>query len=176
MSTKQASYQPVTNCSYWPVLGSYNNRNIIELTPKAIPFEAFDEIHKVVLDGISENMASLAQSGIYVAINKADSTKNEFYAIKFISEEYKLQNNTTIDEQFISASELVVKAQYICSMQENTIWYWKQQPLQQTIIFLTRTILHTRLDVIIIRYVKDIPKNICSRNQETNPYKDIQLL
>ena len=33
--------------------------NIIELTPKSIPFEAFDEIHNVVLDRISVNMASL---------------------------------------------------------------------------------------------------------------------
>ena len=84
--------------------------------------------------------------------------------------------NTTIYGQVIYAGEIVVKAQYLCSIEEKTNWYWKQQPLQQTIIFLTRTILHTRLDVIIIRYVKDIPKNICSRNQETNPYKDIQLL
>ena len=52
-SQKQAHYQPVTNCNYFPVLVSYNNWNIIELIPKATPFEAFDEIHKVVLDIIS---------------------------------------------------------------------------------------------------------------------------
>ena len=56
-SNKQARYQPVTNGNYWKALGSYNNCNIIELTPKSTPFEAFDEIHKVVLDRISENMA-----------------------------------------------------------------------------------------------------------------------
>ena len=50
-------------------------------------------------------------------------------------------------------------------MQENTNWYWKQPPLQQTIIFPNRTIIHPRLDVITIRYVQDIPKNLCSRNQ-----------
>ena len=48
-SKKQARYQPVTNCTYWPVMGSYKNWNIIERTPKPIPFEEFDEIHKVVL-------------------------------------------------------------------------------------------------------------------------------
>ena len=57
-STKQACYQHFTNCTYFKVVGSYNNWNIIDLTPKSIPFEAFDDIHKVVLDGISENMAS----------------------------------------------------------------------------------------------------------------------
>ena len=56
-----ARYQPVTDCTYWPVLGSYNNWNIIHLTPKSTPFEEFDEIHQVVLYGISDNMASLVQ-------------------------------------------------------------------------------------------------------------------
>ena len=50
-------------------------------------------------------------------------------------------------------------------MQENTNWYWKQQPMQQTIIVPTHTILHQRLDVITIRYVRDIPKNVCNRIQ-----------
>ena len=63
-STKQARYQPVTNCTYWLVLGPYKNWNIIELTPKSTPFEAFDDIHKVVLDEITDNMDSLVQSGM----------------------------------------------------------------------------------------------------------------
>ena len=73
-STKQASYQPVINCTYWPVLVPYNNWNIIHLTPKSIPSETFDEIHQVVLDKISENMVSLVQSGMYGAINTDDNT------------------------------------------------------------------------------------------------------
>ena len=75
-STKQAPYQPVANCTYWTVLGSYNNCNIIELTPKSTPFEAVDEIHKVVIEGISENMDSLVQSGMYGSINTSDTTTN----------------------------------------------------------------------------------------------------
>ena len=35
----------------------------------------------------------------------------------FESEAYKLQYNITIDGQNITSGELVVKAQYICSMQ-----------------------------------------------------------
>ena len=56
-SNKQAKYQPVTDCTYWTVMGSYNNMNIIYLTPKSTPFQAFDDIHKVVIDFISDNMA-----------------------------------------------------------------------------------------------------------------------
>ena len=58
-------------------------------------------------------MASLFQPGNYDAINKADTKTNGFYVIKLISEEYTLQNNTTIDGKHISAGELVVKSQYI---------------------------------------------------------------
>ena len=68
---------------------------------------------KVVLDGISENMALLVQSGMYGAINTADSTKNGFYVIQFISETYTLQNNRTIYGQVISSGGLVFKAQYL---------------------------------------------------------------
>ena len=42
-------------------MDSYNNWNIIHLTPKLTHFEAFDEINQVVLDGISDNTASLVQ-------------------------------------------------------------------------------------------------------------------
>ena len=125
LSTKQACYQPVANSNYWIALGSYNNLNIIHLTPKLIPSEAFDEIYKVFIDRIIENMASLVQSGMYGDINTDNTTTSLFYFILFISEAYTLQNNTAIDRQVISSGELVVKEQYICSMQEKTNWYWK---------------------------------------------------
>ena len=75
-STKKACYQPVINCTYWSVLGPYKNWTNIDLTPKAILSEAFDEIHQVVIDVISENMASLVQSGMYGTINRDDNTSN----------------------------------------------------------------------------------------------------
>ena len=137
----------------------------MELTPKSIPFEAFDEIHQVAIDIISENMAPLVQPGMYGAINTADNTSNLLYVIQLISEAYMLQKTVTIYGKVISAHELVVRAQYLCSLQENTNIYWKQQPLQQTIIVPTQTIIHPHLHIIIIRYLKYIPNNLCSRNQ-----------
>ena len=70
----------------------------------------FEEINQVVLDIISDNMASLNQSGKYGAINIDDTTENGLNVIMFISEAYTLQNNTKIDGQMISAGKLVVKA------------------------------------------------------------------
>ena len=48
-------------------------------------------------------MASLVQPGKYDAINEADTETNGFYFIKFISEAYNLQDNTTIEVHIISA-------------------------------------------------------------------------
>ena len=60
-------------------------------------------------------MASLVQSGKYVVIDTADTTKNVFYVIQFTSEAYTLQNNAQIYGQVISACELFVRAKYIFS-------------------------------------------------------------
>ena len=45
-SDKQERYQPVKKCMYWPVLGPFNNWNIIQLSQKSAPFDQFDEIHQ----------------------------------------------------------------------------------------------------------------------------------
>ena len=44
--------------------------------------EDFDAVHKVLLDGISENMASLVQLGKYGTISAADPTTMGYYMIK----------------------------------------------------------------------------------------------
>ena len=72
-SDKQERYKPVTKCTYWSLLGSFNNWNIILLSPKSTSSDTFDEIHQVVLDCISDNMESLVESGKYGAINTTDT-------------------------------------------------------------------------------------------------------
>ena len=55
---EQEIYKTVTNFTYWPVLGSFNNWNIIQLSHKSTPSDAFDEVCQGILDGISDHMAS----------------------------------------------------------------------------------------------------------------------
>ena len=90
------------------------------MSSKSTSSETFDEIHQVVLDGISDNMASLVESGKYGAMNTADTYTKGFYVIMFTSGEYTFQENTTIYGQTITAGELVVKAKYLCFMQVDT--------------------------------------------------------
>ena len=89
-SDKKECYKPVTKCTYWPVLGAFNNWNIIPLSPNSTSYDTFDEIRQVVLDGISDNMASLVESGKYLAINTTDTSTNGFYVIMFTSGAYTL--------------------------------------------------------------------------------------
>ena len=42
---EQERYKPVTKCTYWPVLCSFKNWNIIQLSQKSNPSDTFDEIH-----------------------------------------------------------------------------------------------------------------------------------
>ena len=48
-------------------------------------------------------MALIVEPGRYCAINTTDTETTEFYVIMFISEAYKLQDNTTIDGEFITS-------------------------------------------------------------------------
>ena len=48
---QQPCYQNVKYCTYWPVLGSFNNWNIIQLSHKATSSEVIEKIDQVVLDG-----------------------------------------------------------------------------------------------------------------------------
>ena len=55
---------------------------------------SFEEIHQVLLDGISENMALLVQSGKYGAINTTYTAAMVYCVIKFVLEAYTLQYDT----------------------------------------------------------------------------------
>ena len=88
---KQDRNKPVTKCTYCPVLWSFKNWNIIELSPESTSSDTFDKIYQVVLDGISDNMSSLVESGKYGAINTTDTSTNRFYVIMFTSGAYKQQ-------------------------------------------------------------------------------------
>ena len=98
--TSQPCYQPLEDCTYWPVLGSFNNWNIIQFTNKTTTNKDFDTVHKVVSDGISDNMSALVNNGKYGAINTENPTTIGYYVVRFLSEPYTLQD----EKKFTSKS------------------------------------------------------------------------
>ena len=83
---------------------------------KSTPYDAFDEIHQIFIDGISDNIALLVESGKYGSINTTDITTNGFYVIMFTLKAYTLQDNKTIYVKIITAGELFVNVQYLSSV------------------------------------------------------------
>ena len=83
----------------------------------------------------------------------------------FTSGANTLQYSTTIDGQVITAGELVVKSQYLCSVQVDTTWNWNQQPKQHVITVPTRTILHQQLELNAVTDFHAIPTSVCNRTQ-----------
>ena len=78
------------------MLGSFNDCNIINFTNKVISSEDFYYIHKIVLDGVNDNMESLVQISKYVE-------KNEAFFIRNALDIFTLQEVTTIDDQVSKA-------------------------------------------------------------------------
>ena len=113
---QQPRYQTFVDFTYWPVLGSFINWNIVKLSHKATTSEDFYDIHQVFLDGIRKNIASLVQPGEYGSMNTTDTSTMIYYVVKFFSEAYTLQYDTTYDDQISSSGEIVVKAQYLSCM------------------------------------------------------------
>ena len=64
---------------------------MIRISQKSTSSDTFDEIHQVVIGGISDNMALLFGSGKYGAINTTETSTNVFYVIMFTSVAYTLQ-------------------------------------------------------------------------------------
>ena len=74
MPQQQMCYQLLIDLTYCPVLGLFNNWNIIILSHKAITSEVFEKIRQVSLYGISNNMYLLVQSDNYGSTNTTYST------------------------------------------------------------------------------------------------------
>ena len=72
----------------------FNNWNIITFSNKNTTSEEFEEIHQVVLDDISDNMALLVQYGMCGATNTTNPTTLGYYVVNYTSEAYKLQEET----------------------------------------------------------------------------------
>ena len=60
---------------------------------------------------------------------------------------------------------MVVKAQYLCSVQVDNNWYWNQQLKENVITVTTRKILNPQLEVNSVTDFHAIPTSVCTRTQ-----------
>ena len=74
------------------------------MSHKSTTSKGFEEINQVILYGISDNMSSLVQYGKYGSMNTTNTSTMGYYVIKFVSDAYTLQYDTTCEGQLISSS------------------------------------------------------------------------
>ena len=122
-------------------------------------------MHKVLLDGINDNMSEIVHNGKYGSINTVDPTTIVYYVVRFLLESYTLQDDKTVDNKVIDSGELIVKMEYISIMRSNTNWHWKKLGTKESVVISTRTIVHPYLDVSTIKYVADILIILCNKNR-----------
>ena len=67
-------------------IGLFQQLEYNYISHKSTKSEAFEVIHQVIIDGISDNMDRLVQSGKYGTMNKTNYKKMRYYVIKFVSE------------------------------------------------------------------------------------------
>ena len=75
--------------------------------------------------------------------------------------------------EIITDGKLVIKAQYLCFMQESTNWFLYQHPQQQVITVIAHRILHPQLDVTAIIDIYDVPKVYVTGQKQNISYQDI---
>ena len=113
------NYQPVKDFTFYPVLCSSNNKNMIQCSHKATSSEDLDKFHQVIIDDINNNIPVWVKNGQYGAIDTTDTTTMVYYVIKLLSDAYKLQEYTTCDGLISTAANLVVKSQHMNFIQDN---------------------------------------------------------
>ena len=126
---------------------TFNKCNIFNFTNKTTSSEESDDISKVLLHGISENMSWLVYTGECGTINTTDPKIMGYYFVKSLYNTLTLNEYTNAYSQLIKSFELSVRSEYLISMKANTNWYSLQGKHQQIIIVYTGTIVHPWLDV-----------------------------
>ena len=101
--------QPVKYCTYWPVIVSFNNWNIIKVAHKSTTSEASVDIHQVVIDGISNSVALPVQYGKYGTMKTMDSTTMGYCVIKFVPQAYTLQEETNVTGKLVQLVKWLAK-------------------------------------------------------------------
>ena len=104
-------------------VGYLQNYNIINITNKNKPREYFDDINKLVLDSISDNMEPLVQTGTYGAISTTYTKMIGYYIVRFLTNTVTLKEYKTTYGKLFIVGKISIKSAYIRSIKPKMDWY-----------------------------------------------------
>ena len=70
--------------------------------------KGFENVHKILLDGIYDTLNILIKAGIFGDFSTDKKASNWYYIVKFSSGPYTIQDGTTIDGKIISYGDRLV--------------------------------------------------------------------
>ena len=113
-ASKQPRYQSAQECVYQSILGSFNDWIIMPFQNKSTSEETFEEVHKIVLNGMTESKAELIFADGYGAVAADDVKTAGYYIVRFTSPAYTLQEaHTSKEGDTFDVGELVADAVYL---------------------------------------------------------------
>ena len=86
--------------------------------------ECFEEIHKIHVQSIGNNMAELVEINCYGALNTNDSRADGFYVVKFAESPHMLQEEVEVNDKIIESGSLVCAAHYMSPAQKTLGGTW----------------------------------------------------
>eukprot|EP00957_Ditylum_brightwellii_P112893 8608077-Ditylum_brightwellii.AAC.1 len=86
--------------------------------------ESFEEVHKILVQSIGNNMAELIEIDYYGAVNTSDSRADGSYVVKFVESPHTLQEEVEVNDTVIETGSLVCAAHYMSPAQTNLGGTW----------------------------------------------------
>ena len=108
----QPRYAHVPNCKYNAIFGSYNDWIIMTFVNKKTPDNEYDNVHRLVMSGLTKNMSSKIIVGNIGVVATNDTNTEGYFLVQFDSVPCPLQEDTTLDGIELHAGVIVCNAEY----------------------------------------------------------------
>ena len=80
--------------------------------------ECFEEIHKILVQYIGNNMAELVEINCYGAVNTNGSRADGFYVVKFVENHHTLKEEVEVNDKITESGSLMCAAHYMSPAQK----------------------------------------------------------
>jgi len=121
---EQPRYKATTDCSMHDVFQGENDWKLITLVDaKDSDVDLNDEVHELVLEGITDRLETRVAVGGYGAVSTDDPESDGYYMLQWDSEPQTLENDVEIDGIQFHKGDKVVDGTYLNQVPRAKRWY-----------------------------------------------------
>lgn len=121
---EQPRYKASTDCQMYKIFEGLNDWKLIRLVDtKDSDIDLNDEVHELVLEGITERLATRVEAGGYGAVSTDDPEADGYYVLQWDSEPREVEEDVVIDEKEFHKGDKVVDGTYLNRVPLAKRWY-----------------------------------------------------